>query len=80
MVYRCSDCGHIFDPESAGCRQECVGEFWGAPAMISYDCCPECGCDDLDELEQPYDDCANNDDCDGDCKNCLIYLRNEGDE
>ena len=41
MSYYCTQCGRVFDePEF---YEECVGEFWGAPAYQSFSECPYCG-------------------------------------
>lgn len=50
-MYRCLDCGNIFKAEDARIVEECVGEFWGAPAYERWDACPECVSTDLEEYE-----------------------------
>lgn len=49
---KCSDCGEVFNEEDAGTYQECVGEFWGAPAYQTYNCCPHCNSDDVNDYEE----------------------------
>jgi hypothetical protein len=78
---RCGRCGSIFNSEDADTRPELVGEFWGSPAYIEIDICPECGSDDLEEIEQPYEECDENEDCDGNCEDCKIArLKEEEDK
>lgn len=45
--YICHDCGKTFDEPKY--ERECVGEFWGAPAYESYEACPFCGSDYIEE-------------------------------
>ena len=49
---KCYRCGYIFDEENAGIKQECVGEFWGAPAYMNYNVCPNCDSDDIGDNEE----------------------------
>lgn len=39
---KCYDCGNVFDEEDADTVSEKVGEFWGAPAYMDYNACPNC--------------------------------------
>ena len=55
MIYKCFDCGEIFDAEHAGTRSERVGEFWGAPAYKEYIVCPCCRSDDYEEYNEDED-------------------------
>ena len=42
-MYYCEECKRWFDTPSS--YQECVGEFWGAPAYEYFDMCPYCHSD-----------------------------------
>ena len=77
LKFICCRCNAVFDPEDADSRSECVGEFWGSPAYDTIDMCPECGSDDLEDLEQPYDECDENEDCDGNCEECELYRKEQ---
>lgn len=48
---KCYECGAIFNEEDAGEYQECVGEFWGAPAYQTFLCCPHCNSDEIEDYE-----------------------------
>ena len=48
----CQECGAIFSEDEAGSRSECVGEFWGTPAYMSFMECPECGSDCIDDYKE----------------------------
>lgn len=49
-MFRCNDCDVLFsEPDS---YRECVGEFWGTPAYEYWGCCPECGSDDYEEVDE----------------------------
>ena len=75
--YMCCNCGHIFDPEDAATHYQPAGEFWGMPVSEPFDACPECGSDDLDTIEQPYEECEENEDCNGQCDQCELYKGKE---
>lgn len=68
MLYKCDNCGEVCYEEELGSYQECVGEFWGAPAYETFSCCPRCGSDEVyewDEDNERYlDDYLNDDDDD----------------
>ena len=53
---KCSECDHVFSEDDAETRKECVGEFWGAPAYMDYNACPECGSTELDEYYENEDE------------------------
>lgn len=42
MVFRCNDCGHIFDEGEEYTWQESRGEFWGSPCSETLSGCPIC--------------------------------------
>ena len=47
--YKCNDCECEFnEPES---YEECMGEFWGTPAYETFYCCPCCGSDAYEEVD-----------------------------
>lgn len=78
---RCIRCGAIFSSEEADTRSEPVGEFWGRMTYEEIDICPECGYDDLEEIDQPWEECKDNEDCDGNCEDCKIArLKEEEDK
>lgn len=41
MSFYCTSCGKVFDEPYE--YEECVGEFWGAPAHQRFSECPYCG-------------------------------------
>lgn len=49
-MWKCYDCGAIF--EEPATYQENVGDYWGAPAYESFDCCPNCKSDDIEDLDE----------------------------
>lgn len=51
-MYKCHECGCIFDEDDAGERRESVGEFWGSPSYQSIMVCPECDSDEIDETDE----------------------------
>lgn len=55
-MLKCDKCGRTFDEEDTITKRENMGEFWGAPAYESIACCPFCGCDSLDEVEEEKED------------------------
>ena len=49
--YRCPYCGWVGDEEELETRREYVGEFWGMPAYDNTTVCPDCGNDEIEEVE-----------------------------
>lgn len=49
-MWKCYDCGATF--EEPATYQENVGDFWGAPAYESFDCCPNCKSDDIEDIDE----------------------------
>lgn len=43
MMYKCCDCGHVFDDSNVKLVHECMGECHGFPAYETYYACPVCG-------------------------------------
>ena len=41
-MYKCCDCGHIFEDGEEKKISECVGEYGGSPAYEEYTACPVC--------------------------------------
>lgn len=41
-MYKCLDCGHVFDDGEQEVWEESRGEFWGAPCSEVVDGCPRC--------------------------------------
>lgn len=61
--YECNNCGEKFsEPDS---YEECVGEYWGAPAYQTFACCPYCGSDDITDYDD-YDEEDEDDEEDDD--------------
>lgn len=60
-MFKCCNCGCIFTENDAGTYQECVGEFWGAPAYETFMCCPECKSDEFDDYEEEWEDYREDD-------------------
>lgn len=48
---KCCNCGAIFPVEDVARIEECVGEFWGAPAFEHWDACPVCKDTDIEDYE-----------------------------
>ena len=61
--YICQECGACFnEPGTCCCSQ---GEFWGAPAYETMDCCPYCGGSFEENLSydlDPLNEADNSDD------------------
>ena len=49
-MLKCYNCGHRFDEEEADTFTESE-EFWGAPCYITYYNCPQCGSEDVDDID-----------------------------
>lgn len=60
MYYRCNDCGHEFSRLKA--IEEPRGEYWGVPCSETLYVCPNCGGDDIDEIDRDYDGDEDDDD------------------
>lgn len=56
MKYKCTDCGEVFNEEDSGIRKERVGEFWGSPAYMEYNVCPNCNSDCIERYNESEDD------------------------
>lgn len=44
-MYRCKDCGHLFEDGEQKRGRSLMGEHFGAPYYEDYDGCPKCGGD-----------------------------------
>lgn len=53
---KCYDCGNVFDEEDAEIVSENVGEFWGAPAYMDYNACPNCRSTDVETYTEEEDE------------------------
>ena len=58
-MYICEDCGKVFDEPKT--YEECMGEFWGAPAYETFAICPFCESEafkgyDPDMEKEEYDE------------------------
>ena len=42
-MYKCLECGNLFEEGEQKRMRECVGEYWGSPAYQEYAVCPCCG-------------------------------------
>ena len=42
MMYRCTECGHLFEEGEQSTWNENRGEFWGYPCSESVSGCPIC--------------------------------------
>ncbi len=51
-MMKCYNCGLIFKEEDADVRSECVGDFWGSPAYMDFNICPNCHSDEIDETDE----------------------------
>lgn len=49
-MYKCTDCGHLFENGEQKTIKENRGEFWGSPAYEEIAVCPLCG-GDYEEIE-----------------------------
>ena len=49
MMFRCYDCGELFDDPKY--VDEYRGEYWGTPAYERMAYCPCCGSEDFDEYD-----------------------------
>lgn len=76
---RCCTCNAVCNDDELGYRKEYVGEFWGSPSYHTVDICPECGSDELEDFEVPYEDCPT-DYCDYECEDCDFARRKENEE
>lgn len=53
-MYRCKDCGAIFERPSW--YEENVGEYWGFPAYETFYMCPCCNSDDFEPYYEDEDE------------------------
>ena len=79
-MIRCNSCHEVFDEDDLDYDHECVGEFWGAPAYQDYPKCPECGSDDIEDFEYPYDGCQDYEKCNYDCECCPYAEKMKNEE
>ena len=56
MMFKCLECGLIFDESESAVWEENRGEFWGMPAYEKMTGCPQCHSTDIDEYEVEEND------------------------
>lgn len=52
IMYKCEDCGCIFDKEDAGTHSEWIGEGGIMSGYIHYLGCPECNSENLSDAKE----------------------------
>ena len=79
-MYRCAECGHLFEEGEQHTRREFLGECFGVPAYDEFEVCPICGAD-FDEV-RPCKICgAYNHDAEEDyCDNCKEEVKKRFDK
>lgn len=65
MLYKCADCGAIFDEDEIAEWKESRGEFWGMPCYEKMAGCPRCFSCGIDEYDPDAEE-ENDEDEDGD--------------
>ena len=50
-MFKCADCGLIFDESEIAVWEEDRGEFWGMPAYEKMSGCPRCYSTSIEEYE-----------------------------
>lgn len=55
-MYKCAECGLIFDESEIAVWEEDRGEFWGMPAYEKLSGCPRCFGGGIYEIEDDEDD------------------------
>ena len=72
MMFKCIDCGHIFEEGEEGVYYDDRGEFWGVPCRERIMCCPVCygDYDEAVECERCGEWFYEEELTDGLCKNC----------
>ena len=55
-MFKCADCGLVFDESDIATWKEDRGEFWGMPAYETMSGCPRCHSGAIDEIEVNEDD------------------------
>lgn len=74
-MYRCNECGHLFEDGEQRTYRENVGECHGSPSYQEFSVCPVCG-GDYEEVN-PCKICGSYDNKkDGEfCETCKIYVK-----
>lgn len=67
-MYKCLECGHLFEEGEQKTYRECVGECHGSPAYQEFSVCPVCG-EEYEEVKPckicgSYDKESDKDYCD----------------
>ena len=75
MMYRCNECGHLFEEGEQARWSESRGEFWGTPCSEEMSGCPLCK-GDYEEIK-PCKICGSYEhDADEEyCERCKIDVR-----
>lgn len=55
-LYKCDDCGTIFNEDDFDSYEDPRGEFWGQPCYETIYICPCCGSDCYEEYEPDEDE------------------------
>lgn len=55
MMYRCKDCGLIFDESDIAVYDNDIGSCFGFPVEEKFEVCPNCGSWELSEDIDEYD-------------------------
>ena len=54
-MWRCLDCGSVFDETDVKMIRECMGDAYGSPAYETWNACPFCESTDI-EMYDPDED------------------------
>ena len=76
-MYKCTDCGNVFEDGEEQVWEEDMGEFWGRPCSKEFRGCPICK-GNYEEIK-PCVICGsyNHNIEDEFCDNCKKYLKNK---
>ena len=73
-MYKCNECGHLFEEGEQKVYREKMGECHGFPAYENFSVCPNCGGDY--EEAQACKICGTYEDVDGDfCMECEANVK-----
>lgn len=73
-MYKCVDCGHLFEQGEEAVWSESRGEFWGSPCSEEVSGCPICkgGYEEVTPCEKCETYCFSDELTDGMCDNCIL--------
>ena len=76
MMYKCADCGHVFEEGEQAIWCEDRGEFWGMPCTERLEGCPKChGCfEEATECKECGELFLSDELYDGLCEDCQEEL------